>query len=96
MRYEALGDLFDVAAGNFYKYIRGHGEYKLLENIFVSNGMAWNETEKKFYYIDSGKFDIRQYDYDTKTGDICEWNEFERIFIAFFSRINDFFFGDVL
>lgn len=84
MRYEALGDLFDVAAGNFYKYIRGHGEYKLLENIFVSNGMAWNEAEKKFYYIDSGKFDIRQYDYDSKTGDICEFSVSKRYSAIFY------------
>lgn len=73
MRYEALGDLFDVADGSFYKYVKGDGEYKLLENIFISNGMAWNEMENKFYYIDSGKFDVREFDYDPKTGDICKY-----------------------
>lgn len=93
MRYEALGDLFDVAAGSFYKYIRGDGEYKLLDNIFVSNGMAWNEAEKKFYYIDSGKFDVKQYDYDSKTGDICE--QYLNIFMDFlwiFQVNNSFIF----
>lgn len=72
MRYEVLGDLFDNAVGSFYKYIRGDGIYKLFENVFVSNGMAWNETENKFYYIDSGKFCIKEFDYDPKTGDICK------------------------
>lgn len=71
MRYEALGDLLGVAAGSFYKHIRGDGEYKLLDNIFISNGLAWNVVTNTFYYIDSGKFDVKQFDWDPKTGDIC-------------------------
>lgn len=71
MRYEALGDLFKVAGGTFYRYIKGEGVKDLLHNIHVSNGLAWNEKEKKFYFIDSVKYDVKEFDYDLKTGNIC-------------------------
>lgn len=79
MRLEAKGDLFDVASGTFYKYIKGDGIYGLLDNIYISNGMAWNETTNKFYYIDSCRFDVREYDWDRSTGDISN----ERVAISF-------------
>ncbi|XP_055326181.1 regucalcin-like [Sitodiplosis mosellana] len=79
MRQESKGDLFDVAAGTFYKYIKGDGVYELLHGIYVSNGMAWNESTNKFYYIDSCKFNVREYDWDPSTGDISN----ERIAIDF-------------
>lgn len=72
MRREQLGDLFECASGTFYKYIKGDGYYPLIDKIFISNGMAWNEQTNKFYYIDSGKFDIKEYDYDPSNGDICK------------------------
>lgn len=73
MRYEALGDLFEVAAGTFYRYIKGEGVKDLLHNIHVSNGLAWNEKAKKFYFIDSCKLNVKEFDYDPTTGDICMW-----------------------
>lgn len=76
MHYEELGDLFDVAAGTFYRYIKGEGVKDLLHNIHVSNGLAWNEELKKFYFVDSCKYDIKEYDYDQKTGDICKFHIF--------------------
>lgn len=74
MRYEALGDLFTVAGGTFYRYIKGEGVKDLLHNIHVSNGLAWNEKDKKFYFIDSVKYDVKEFDYDMKTGEICTYN----------------------
>lgn len=74
MRVEAAGDLFDEAAGTFYKYVKGEGVHELIHNIYVSNGMAWNLTENKFYYIDSCKFDIKEYDYDPSNGNICKYD----------------------
>lgn len=73
MRVEAAGDLFDEAAGTFYKYVKGEGVHELIHNIYVSNGMAWNLSENKFYYIDSCKFDIKEYDYDPSNGNICKY-----------------------
>lgn len=72
MRSERCGDIFEVASGSLYKYNKGDGVYDLLNNIYVSNGLAWNEDQKKFYYIDSCKFDVKEYDWDQATGDICE------------------------
>lgn len=71
MHYEHLGDLFEVAAGTFYRYIKGEGLKDLLHKIHISNGLAWNENESKFYFIDSIKLDVKEFDYDVKTGDIC-------------------------
>lgn len=70
MRSEKSGPILEVASGKLYKYIKGDGVYPLLENIYISNGLAWNEEKNKFYYIDSGKFNVREYDWDRSTGDI--------------------------
>lgn len=72
MRLEELGDLFEVADGTFYRYIKGEGVKELLHNVHCSNGLAWNEKEKKFYYIDSIKFDVKEFDYDPRNGNICK------------------------
>lgn len=72
MRLEALGDLFEIAAGTFYRYTQDEGAKDLLHNIYISNGLTWNEKEKKFYYIDSCKIDVKEYDYDPISGDICK------------------------
>lgn len=71
MHYEHLGDLFEVASGTFYRYIKGEGVTGLIHKVHVSNGLAWNEKEKKFYFIDSVKLDVKEFDYDPKTGEIC-------------------------
>lgn len=72
MRFEELGDLFEVAGGSFYQYTKGEGVQTLLRNVHVSNGLAWNEDIHKFYYIDSVKLDVKEFDYDPKSGDICK------------------------
>lgn len=72
MRFEHLGDLFDVAGGSFYRYSKSEGVKDLLHNIHCSNGLAWDEKENKFYYIDSFKFNVKGYDYDSKSGNICK------------------------
>ncbi|XP_031628871.1 regucalcin-like [Contarinia nasturtii] len=79
MRSEKCGDIFQVAAGSLYKYIKGDGVYELTDGVFVSNGLAWDETTNKMYYIDTGKFDVKEYDWDRKTGDISN----ERVVIDF-------------
>uniref|UniRef100_A0A1B6DQ06 SMP-30/Gluconolactonase/LRE-like region domain-containing protein n=1 Tax=Clastoptera arizonana TaxID=38151 RepID=A0A1B6DQ06_9HEMI len=37
-------------------------------NVTVANGLAWNPSDDKFYYIDSMKLTVDVYDYDNKTG----------------------------
>lgn len=72
MRTEKLGDLFEKPHAKLFRYVKGEGVTELIDNVFISNGMAWDEKLNKFYYIDSGKFDVKQYDYDPITGNICE------------------------
>lgn len=72
MLSEKTGDVFENAAGKVYKYVKGDGPKAVLDNIYISNGMAWNVNNNKFYYIDSGKFNVKEYDYDPYTGIICK------------------------
>ncbi|XP_017785379.1 PREDICTED: regucalcin-like [Nicrophorus vespilloides] len=43
---------------------------KHVNNICLSNGLTWNADRTKFYYIDSMKFTIDEYDYDDESGKI--------------------------
>ncbi|XP_054087275.1 putative sugar lactone lactonase YvrE [Zeugodacus cucurbitae] len=52
---------------NLYKFANGKLE-RILANVNLSNGMAWNYTRNEYYYIDSGRNDIIQFDYDLKSG----------------------------
>lgn len=36
----------------------------------MSNGLAWNQDDTKFYYIDSPTLHVMQYDYDSESGAI--------------------------
>lgn len=72
MRSEKTADPLENADGKVYKYVNGNGPQAVLDNIYISNGMAWDVNNKKFYYIDSGKFDLKGYDWDPSTGDFCE------------------------
>lgn len=90
MRLEEKGDLFINPCGTFYKYTKGEGVKDLLHNIHCSNGLAWNEKAGKFYYIDSCKLNVLEFDYDQKNGEICEYE----IFLSYQSILmeNYFFF----
>ncbi|XP_055844649.1 regucalcin-like [Episyrphus balteatus] len=59
---------FDKRTGNFYKMDEDCKYKLLLEKIGISNGLAWNEKNNKFYYIDSLDYKVREYDYDFNTG----------------------------
>jgi len=70
MRLEECGDIFEAAEGNFYKYAKDEELGHLLSNIGVSNGLTWNAKKGKFYYIDTCALDVKEFDYDSKTGNI--------------------------
>lgn len=42
--------------------------------VTVSNGLAWNQENTKFYYIDTPTLHIMAYDYDDKNGKIYNGN----------------------
>lgn len=66
---ETTPDAFE--AGTFNRFdLKSKIYVKLLDNISISNGMAWNEKISKFYYIDSMSHSIDEFDYDITTGNI--------------------------
>lgn len=66
--------LYDVTDGTLYRYTNGDEVKPLVEKIGISNGLAFDEKKRKFYYIDSCGSNVREYDWDPKTGDISKWN----------------------
>lgn len=76
MRSEKVGDIFEVANGSLFKYAKDDGVREIVKNVYISNGLAWDEKTNKMYYIDSCRFDVKEYDWDRSTGDICETDLF--------------------
>jgi gluconolactonase len=72
MRLEACGDIFEASLGTFYRYAGKNGFIPLKSKIGVSNGLTWNAEKNKFYFIDSTALDVKEYDYDPVSGNICE------------------------
>lgn len=38
-------------------------------------GLTWNVKTNKFYYIDSMDWDIKEFDYDLETRNICKFKK---------------------
>lgn len=62
------------ASGAFYGYEKGKCLRKFFGNVFISNGLTWVRHTKKFYYVDSCTYDIKVFDYNRWTGDLCKFN----------------------
>lgn len=43
-----------------------------LTQVGISNGLAWSLDNKKFYYIDTHKGTVDQYDFDVSKNQICK------------------------
>lgn len=69
---EAKFDLFETKVGTFYRFTNETGAVPLKANVGISNGLTWDVNRKKFYYIDSVARDVKQFDYDPVTSQICE------------------------
>jgi sugar lactone lactonase YvrE len=57
-------------AGNLYRINFDYQVTRILNNVSVSNGMAWSMDHKKMYYIDSPTYLVKAFDYNSETGDI--------------------------
>lgn len=44
----------------------------LKDNLGMGNGFAWNSMWNKMYFVDSYDTNIYEFDFDVKTGNICE------------------------
>lgn len=71
-RYNECHGPFSVANASLYSFDRNSGGIKQLkQNVFISNGLTWIMRTNKFYYIDSCTRDIKEFDYNIDTGEIC-------------------------
>ncbi|XP_068155730.1 regucalcin-like [Drosophila tropicalis] len=62
------GDIFAQRKGELYSWQAG-GQVKLIKtDVGISNGLAWDEKAKKFYYIDTNDFEVKAFDYNVDTG----------------------------
>ncbi len=43
---------------------------KKLDSVTISNGITWSKDKKKMYYIDTPTREVKEFDYDNKTGKI--------------------------
>lgn len=59
-----------TADANLYRYTSGEEKVVVADKLGLPNGLTWNASKSKFYYVDSLAFDIKEYDYNIKTGDI--------------------------
>lgn len=70
MRLEECGNIFEKRLGSFYKYSKEFGFHKLIDNVGISNGLAWNEITNKMYFIDSCDLNVKEFEFDSSTGTI--------------------------
>lgn len=69
------------AKGSLYSFGPNSQFVKRWSDIRISNGLAWNDKISKFYYIDTLKEVIDQYDFDINTGSICIYDNFCKLII---------------
>lgn len=60
---------FDCA---LYSYDKHRGLQKVATGFKVSDGMAWSPNGNCLYHIDDCTFDIKQYKWNSHTGELCE------------------------
>lgn len=58
------------STGSLYS-LAGKAVTKLLDDVTISNGMAWSPNHKTFYYIDTPTRAVRAFDYDLDAGTIA-------------------------
>lgn len=61
--------------GNLFRFSADEPAYTVSKpnSIQISNGLAFDKKRGKFYYIDSCDYNVVVYDYDSRTGNICEF-----------------------
>ncbi len=60
----------EMEAGALYRLDSDSSIHKMIENVSISNGIAWSPDTTKMYYIDTPTQKVMAYDYDNETGEI--------------------------
>jgi len=66
----------EMRIGAIYRFSVKEGLVMMKDNIGLSNGIAWNNTWTKMYFVDSYDLFIHEFDYDLKTGNISNQKVF--------------------
>lgn len=64
--------VFPLNKGSFYSVGDDLLLKKQVSPVSISNGVAWSLNDDKLYYIDSMTYQVVEYDYNPRTGDICK------------------------
>jgi sugar lactone lactonase YvrE len=65
-----MSRMFTAGAGSFYSIDQNFKVQKHLDQITISNGMAWSEDNKTLYYIDSPTQQVNAFHFDLENGEI--------------------------
>jgi sugar lactone lactonase YvrE len=57
-------------AGALYRLDPDHSVHRMLDDVTVSNGIAWSADHKTMYYVDSAPRSVSAFDYDLASGTI--------------------------
>ncbi len=60
-----------AGAGSLYMY-HDNQSYKKIEEVSISNGIAWNTDNTIMYYIDSPTLEVISFSFDKRTGAIAD------------------------
>jgi sugar lactone lactonase YvrE/DNA-binding IclR family transcriptional regulator len=68
----------DVAPGkgNLYRLDARTKLKRMVEEVTISNGLAWSPDNRTMYFADSGRYTVYAYDFDMATGELGERSEF--------------------
>jgi len=58
------------ASGSLYRMSEDQVVHKMLSDVYISNGLAWNAAADKMFYIDTLQYKIMSFDFDIATGNI--------------------------
>lgn len=65
-----LSRLFTKGTGSLYSIGKDLIPERKLTDLTISNGMAWTEDNRTFYFIDSPTHQIREFDFNPESGEI--------------------------
>lgn len=65
-----LSTKFTDGAGSLYRIGSDLKPVVQLADLTISNGLAWTEDHKTFYFIDTPTREIREFDFDLESGEI--------------------------
>ena len=73
MGYETIPGIIDGADGFLYSFTGGESKHEVrrhLQDLYISNGMAWTDDNTTMYFIDSIPRKVFAFDFNLAEGKI--------------------------